>query len=297
MSLAVAVPLGVAAACVYGTTIVIQHRSASEHGGGEASASGLVRLLRDPLWVIAVLGDLIGFGLQAGALSAGQVVYVQPLVVLMLPVALFFHWYLGGPRPRRGDLLGCVAIVGGLGLFLALVGEPHAQHLPRSRVIGLAVMVVMLGGALLCLATVRTRPVVRGAVFGGVAGAYFGTVAVLLDGCSDVLSRRGVHGLLLTPRGIVPIAGIVLIGIAGVVLTQVSFQVGTLAATLPANLATDPLTAVLLGVVLLRERIPLTSFHLAAYSLSLAAIVAGAVRLAAPATAPMDQPPAPEPNA
>ena len=289
MSLAVAVPLGVGAACVYGTTIVIQHRSASEHGGGEASATGLLKLLHDPWWVLAVLGDLIGFGLQAGALSAGQVVYVQPLVVLMLPVALFFHWYMGGPRPRRGDLVGCVAIVGGLGLFLSLVGGSHHQHVPRSRYVGMAVIIILLAGVVLSLLAARTRPAIRGAVYGAVAGAYFGTVAVLVDGISDVISHRGLHGLIATPRGIVPLAGIAILGIAGIVLTQISFQVGALSATLPANLAADPLFAVLLGIVLLRERIPFSPGHLIAYGVCLAAIIAGAIRLAAPAVAPLPE--------
>jgi drug/metabolite transporter (DMT)-like permease len=285
--LVVAVPFGVAAACVYGTSIVIQHRSASELGGGDASAQGLLKLLRDPLWVAAVLGDFIGFLLQAAALSAGQVVYVQPLVVLMLPVALLVHWYMGGPRPTRGDTWGCVAILAGLGLFLAIVGEPHHQHIPRSRYVGLAVIIVLLGGAVLSLAVTGRRPSIRGAVIGGVAGVYFGTIAVLVDGSSDVISRHGLTALVTTPRGIVLLAGIVLLGIAGIVLTQVSFQIGALAATLPANLASDPLFAVLLGVVLLRERIPLSPVHLVAYALCLGAIVAGAIRLAAPAIAPV----------
>ena len=47
-----------------------------------------------------------------------------------------------------------------------------------------------------------------------------------------------------------------LLGPMRIVLTQMSFQVGALRATLPANLATDPLAAVALGVVLLRENLP-----------------------------------------
>jgi drug/metabolite transporter (DMT)-like permease len=287
MSLVVAVPFGVAAACVYGTSIVIQHRSASEHGGGDASASGLIRLLRDPLWVFAVLGDFIGFLLQAAALSAGQVVYVQPLVVLMLPVALVVHWYMGGPRPRRGDIYGCLAILAGLGLFLALVGEPHHQHIPHSRYVGMAVLIILAGGVLLSLSVVRGGPALRGAIYGAVAGAYFGTVAVMVDNISDLISRRGLHALVTTPRGIVPLAAIGVLGIAGIVLTQVSFQVGALGATLPANLVADPLFAVLLGVVLLREHIPMTPLHLVAYLACLVAIVVGGIRLAEPATSPV----------
>ncbi len=39
-SFLLAIPFAVAAACVYGTSIVVQHRSASEQSGGEASARG-----------------------------------------------------------------------------------------------------------------------------------------------------------------------------------------------------------------------------------------------------------------
>src|SRR4051794_30566067 len=127
---ALAIPFGIGAAAVYGTCIVLQHRSASRYGGGEESAAGLVRMLRDPLWVGAVLGDFIGFVLSAIALSIGQVVYVQPLVVLTLPVALFVQWRLGGSAPRRGDYLGVVAIIVGLATFITLIENPtgHKHH-------------------------------------------------------------------------------------------------------------------------------------------------------------------------
>jgi len=287
MSLVVAVPFGVGASVVYGTSIVFQHRTAAEHGGGEASASGLLRLLREPAWVIAVLGDFIGFCLQAAALSTGPVVFVQPLVVLMLPVALVVHWYMGGPRPGKGDYLGCAGILAGLALFLALIGEPHSQHVPRPRWVGMAVIIILVGGALLCVLVSKLSAALRGAVYGCVAGAYFGTIAVMVDATSDLVSKRGFEALFDTPRGIVPLACIALLGIAGIILTQISFQVGALGATLPANLAADPLFAVLLGVVLLREHIPHTGLHLALYVGCLAAVIAGAIRLAAPTMAPV----------
>ena len=152
------VPFAVAAACVYGTTIVVQHRSASEQSGGKSSASGLLRLLRDPIWVIAVLGDLVGFVLNAIALSIGKVVYVQPFVVLMLPVALLVHWFMGGSPPRRGDYLGCLAIFVGLAVFLTLVGTPHHQLVPQARWVAIAVAAVLVGGAVLCLPSSEPDP-------------------------------------------------------------------------------------------------------------------------------------------
>src|SRR5689334_1206738 len=256
MSLAVAVPLGIASSLVYGSTIVVQHRAS--HNEGEENARHLLRLLRDPIWVAAVLGDFIGFVLNAAALAAGPVVIIQPLVVLMLPVALIVGWLLGGPRPTAIDYLSSLAIVAGLSGFLILVGTPGEGHAPKARYFALTVLIVLAVGAVVALSVRGRGAVVRGAVYGGVAGMFFGTLGVFVDGLSDVVVHRGYLGLVTTGRGVIPLIGIALLGIAGIVLTQVSFQVGHLAATLPANSATDPFVAVLIGVLLLREHIPLS---------------------------------------
>lgn len=282
-SLAIAVPLGVASAIVYGTSIVVQHRVVHESRG--AGARGLTQVVRDRRWLMAMGGDVIGFLLQIAALSTGPVVLIQPLVVLMLPVALFAGFLLGGPRPNRGDYLGCVAIVGGLGGFLALVGTPGSGHVPHPHRVVIAVALVLIFVIGATLAVSGLRPVVRGAVYGGAAGACFGTLAVMVDAASDRVSRNGVQGLFDSPRGFVPLIALGLVGVGGMVLTMVSFQIGSLSATLPANLATDPATAVVFGAILLREHIPTGPIQLVGYAVCLLAVIIGAVRLAAPATA------------
>jgi drug/metabolite transporter (DMT)-like permease len=275
---------------VYGTSIVIQHRTAQQHAdeGGETSASSLWRLARNPLWLIAVISDFAGFLLQAAALSAGTVVVIQPLVVLMLPVALGVSFLMGGHRPRLGDYLGCLAILGGLALFLGLIGKPGEPHVPRPRTLAMAVALVIVVGLVLCFVVVRQNRIVRGAVYGAVAGAYFGTLAVMVDAASDEAGRHGVKSLVTHAKGLVPIICLCLLGVAGIVLTQMSFQIGALGATLPANLAADPLMGVLLGAVLLKEHIPLSPGHLIAYLACLAAVVLGAVRLADPHAGPIE---------
>lgn len=284
MSIGLAVGLGVASALVYGTTIVFQHRES--HNEGEENARHLLRLLRQPRWLAAVFGDFFGFLLNAAALAAGPVVLVQPLVVLMLPVALFVGWLTGGPRPDRFDYLSSLAVIVGLGVFLALIGRPDPGHAPRARWFLITVLVVLAIGTALALAVRNRRAVVRGAVYGAAAGLFFGTLGVMVDGSSDVVSRSGWVGLVTTGRGIIPLIGIVLLGFAGILLTQVSFQVGQLAATLPANTAADPFTAVLIGALLLHEHIPLSAAHLVGYALCLAVVTAGAIRLARNAVAP-----------
>jgi drug/metabolite transporter (DMT)-like permease len=286
VSLAVAIPLGVASAIVYGSSIVVQHDVANASAaGGDEDPRGLLKLLRDPRWLMAIAGDFVGFILQIGALAAGSVVVVQPLVVLMLPVSLFVGFLLGGPRPKLWDYLSCLAVLSGLAVFLVLIGNPHGGEVPRSRPMAMAVLIVLGFGVVVCIAVMKRGTIIRGAAYGAIAGTYFGTLAVMVDAASDRVSKAGLHGLISTPRGLVPLAGIALLGLGGIVLTQLSFQVGALAATLPANLAADPLTGVLLGAVLLREYIPTAGADLAAYAVCLAAVIAGTMRLAAPAAA------------
>ncbi len=282
MTLAVALPFGVASAVVYGTSIVVQHRVASESAreGGRESAKGLLSLIRHPMFLLAIGGDAIGFVLQIVALTAGAVVFVQPLVVLMLPVSLLVSFMLGGPRPRRSDFLGSVGVVGGLAVFLLLIGAPQTEHVPRSRLLAWTIVLVLVVGAVLALAVTGRNRIIRGAIYGAVAGLYFGALAVMVDAASERASSGGTHALFATHRGIVPLIGVLVLGGGGILLTQLSFQVGALSATLPANLAVDPVTGVVLGAILLREHIPHSPLHIVAYLACLAAVVAGTIELA-----------------
>lgn len=284
MSLWIAVPFGVASATVYGTSIVAQHRAASRHADadGQASAAGLLRLARDPTFLVAIGGDGVGFALQIVALSLGVVVVIQPLVVLMLPVALAVSSLLGGHRPHRSELLGCAGVLAGLAVFLALIGQPVAEHVPASRSLTIAIVAVLLAGIVLVSVVTGRSALVRGAMYGAVAGMYFGLLAVMVDAASQRASEAGVKTLFTDGRGLVPLIGILVLGAGGIVLTQMSFQVGALGATLPASLAADPVTGVVFGALLLAERIPHTPVDVLVYAGCLAAVVAGAIRLANP---------------
>jgi drug/metabolite transporter (DMT)-like permease len=281
MSLAVAIPLGTGSAIVYGISIVVQH-NAAHTGAGEEDPHGLLRLLRDPRWLLAIGGDLIGFGLQIAALSTGPVVIIQPLVVLMLPVALITGSFLGGPRPGPAEYLSMAAVVGGLIGFIAAVGRESRPRVPHPWATGAAILIVLVVGTMLCLAVRGYGPNLRAATYGAVAGGCFGTLGVLVNTASHQIVDGRITSLVTHPSGIVTLVGIVVLGTMGIILTQVSFQIGKLAATLPANLSTDPLVAVVLGVVLLREHVPHSPGYVLGYLLCLGLILAGTIRLAAP---------------
>lgn len=285
MSDSVAITLGVASAAVYGTASVFQHGAVHRDDlSGNVDAQRLVQALRSRQWLIAAGGDVVGFVLQAAALVAGSVVLVQPLVVLMLPIALFVGYLAGGPRPRPADYAACALLGGGLAGFLVLMGSPPPGSVPSAKRVATFVVLMLAAGLVAALVVTGRHAIVRGAVYGAVGGAFFGTLGVMVDAASQQWDAHGWRGMVTAPKGAVPLVGLALLGLGGVVLTQLSFQVGALAATLPANLSADPLTAVLLGGILLGEDVPVDPGHLAGYASCLALVVLGALRLAQPAS-------------
>lgn len=277
MSAAVAVAAGLGSALAYGAGTAGQHAAAYT---GTADAGRLLDLLRNPRWLLATAGDVVGVVLQVLALANGAVVLVQPLLVLSLPVAVLLRSFFGVPRPSATDLLECGAVVAGLGLFFGLLGEPG-----RGRVIGpqaaawVPAAAVLAGG--LAIVTVRSRPPVpRAATFGVVAGCWFGVVGVLVEAVSSVWQRAGLAGFGHA-EGLVPLAAAVLLAGAAYLLVQVGFQLGPLGASFPANLILDPVVAVVLGAALLGEHVPLGPARLLGYLGCVALVGWAAVRLAA----------------
>jgi len=278
VSLAVAVPCAVLSAVAYGTATAVQHRAAHRESG-QSDVRGVLSLVRDPRWLASIGGDTLGLVLQVVALATGPVLLVQPLLVLAVPVALPVGRLLGGPRPTRRDYAACLGIVIALAVFFVLVGDPgQASALPAGHAMTASIVAVAVGGGLL-LAVRRAAAPVRAAVYGAVAGAAFGLVGVLLDAVSTRWQAVGPSGLS-TPDGWVVLLCLLALGAGALVLTQVSFQVGSLAASFPANEAAAPVVAVVLAAALLHERLPLSPGHVAAYLACLAVVTLGAAQLA-----------------
>ena len=282
MSLLIAVPCGVASAFAYGVSTAVEHSAAqdvSKAADAEAPAGGLLSLVKNPRWLMGVGGDTLGFVLQAIALSTGPVVLIQPLLVLALPISLPVARWLGGPRPGRAQFLSCAWIIVGLGAFFAVVGNPGDADPLDTRAAIVVVAVAAVAGVA-ALVPVRTRSgTMKAVVYGTVSGAWFGVVAVLVDAAAATWK---VHGMDAFGRaeGLVPLVSLLVLGAASLALTQVSYAAGALAASFPGNLTADPVVAVLLGAVLLNERIPYTPLAFIAYVACFAAVLYGAIRLA-----------------
>jgi drug/metabolite transporter (DMT)-like permease len=282
-NLPAAIALGIASAGVYGASIVVQHRVV--HNMRVPGWRGVVQILISPVWLLAICGDVCGFVLQVGALSLGPVVIIQPLAVLMLPVALVMGYALGGPKPTLTDYGACTLLTGSLAGFLWIVGDTGQGDVPDpKRILGVLILVVALVLGV-SFVSASSPPVPRGAVLGGAAGVCWGTLAVYVNAASDRYDDGGIHALFNDPKGYLPLIAIGILGVLGMGITMLSFKVGSLAVVLPTNLCADPLSAIIFGALLLGQHIPLDAVSLLGYSLCFCGLVVASFQLAKPVVA------------
>ena len=277
-----AIVLAVAASICTATASVCQRIGARNTETAGFDAWLLLRLARQPVWLLGVLSMIGGFALQLVALRYGALALVQPILALEL---LFVFGYMavagaGRVKVRRRDWLAAAAMSVGIGVFLRLASPSGGRlHAPGSSwlLAGLVTSAVVFGAIAVTLG-LRNRPDAspsrRAAVLGAATGIAWGFVAAVIkelsshldDGLGAIFSSWSVYVLLTA-------------GAATMLLASHALAAGPLAASQPGFTILDPLSASLLGVFLFGEHIRTGAWELAGQALALAVVIAGASAL------------------
>lgn len=241
MTLAVLVAL-VAATC-FALGAVMEHRAASSVPVDQGAAGPLRllwRLVRTPRWLLAVAVGVGGFTLQGLALGLGSVVLVQPVLASGLVISLVIGFVVdrrhpGRPLPSRRQWLAALVVMAGLGLFL-VVAAPSPGGLVGSEgplVLCVALSLALSAGAVLYAR--RPRAGHGSLALGAAAGSAFGVMTLALNA---LVSRPPLEWLTTwhTPA-------VIVLGAAGMGLSQLAYQAGPLSASLPAITVMEPLVA------------------------------------------------------
>lgn len=275
---------------LYALASVLQHRGATEQPDDQSLKVGLlVRLLRHPAWLAGTACDAGAYVLQFIALGHGAMVLVQPLLVCGLLFALPIGAAWAGRHLNRTDWLGAILVCAGLAVFL-LVAHPATGRDDTSsgRWIALLVSVAVLTGVLTALATaVDARR--RAVLLAGSAGVLYGAAAALTKTTAHLLGK-GVVPLVTHWQPYV----LVLVGGAGMLLSQSAFQAGVLDYSLPTMTVVDPVASIAIGAWFFHEAIAAHPVQIMAEVVSLAAMSAGVwllarfeAELSRPATRPV----------
>jgi drug/metabolite transporter (DMT)-like permease len=277
LEVAFAIVLALVTAFLYALSNVLELTEAEQVPDEYALRPGLmVRLVQRPRWLLGLLSDVFGYISQAGALALAAVVFVEPILALGIVMSLILGAALTKRRLRPGDWVSAAVLSGGLALFLYEVSPRGGQDfVPSDRVVVAAPIVVALIVA--CIAGAGpSRGAPRAALLGIAAGISFGAAAVLTKGVVHYLGD-GIFAWIPHWESY----ALAVTSIGGVIVGQSAFQTGALAASVGATESTAPITAAILGLALLDERVSFDSaIHVAAVVVSVSMVLWGIAALA-----------------
>jgi drug/metabolite transporter (DMT)-like permease len=238
-----------------------------------AKPKSFLRLFTQWIWLLGLAAQGVGVVLQGAALDRGRLAIIQPLLVTTVIFAMPLGYVLTGQQITRRQVLGAAVIVVGLALF-ASFGDPAGgvDNAPNSEWISAFLVIAAVCAGLMLFAT-RGGATAKAAVYGTVAGIIFGVSATLMkpvveamhtDGW-DVFAGWQIYMLVAT-------------GIAGFLVQQISLATGRLVASVATVSVANPVVSVLLGALVLQERLDRTPpWHAVAAIGALAFALFGAV--------------------
>ena len=250
-NVALAVLFALTAAFLYALSNVLE-QSVAETMPDEHTlrVSLITRLARSPRWLIGFVSDAGGFAASAAALAFGAVVFVEPLLSLGLLVSMLLGAVIGHRNIRSHDWMAAAVLCAGLSLFLYETSPTGGRDLVpplRWAIAAPCTAVVVIA----CVVAARGQPSAPRSALLGIGGA-------IAFAASAILTKAFVHFLREGPFAWAahwePYAMAVAI-LLGFLLVQSAFQAGSLAAAVAGIEATEPVVAVVLGVVLLDEHV------------------------------------------
>jgi drug/metabolite transporter (DMT)-like permease len=272
-TLAVGAALG-SAAC-FAISSVLQQRGASRNLE-DSGIKLLFELLKRPMWVGGLLTAAATLVLQAVALAAGELALIQPLMLLGLLFALPVSVLLEKCKPSVQEWGWAALLVVGLTIFLRsakpTAGPLLADDSQMLKVGGLALLLTGLAIGLAYGPGSRHRA----ALLGFATGITYGISAALIKYSYGLLSEGGLSRLLTSWPGY----ALIIIGGGGVLLNQAAYRSGPLAGALPPLAITDPVVAIVFGVVAFGEKLATNAGSVTFQAIGFGIVALAIVRLA-----------------
>ena len=270
------VALALLASALFGTGVAFQQRPASQVPDELAARPGLLlRVARQPLWLLGVAAEIAAFVVQVGALRHGSLVVVQPLITtsLIFAIAITASWSQQTIGPR--DSLAVLAVVAGLGAFLVIAAPSDSSSGSADAKAWVATCMSMLAvlGTLIWVGVTGEKRR-RAAALGLAAGLGDAFMAVL----TKALASATDHGYVAMFKTWIPYA-LCAAGLAAMLVTQTAYQTGQPKISIPLITVTEPLVSCGIGVGLFGEALHLGGARGPFVVLSIIVMAAGLVWL------------------
>lgn len=250
--------LSLSAALAFAASSALKHASAgAAPDAPDFGAGTLARFVRATvthrLWLAGIACDAIALVLQVLALHFGALAVVQPLLIAGLVFALVFRRLRSRSQVTGRQLAWALLLCAALAAFVALAagGSPSSAHVDRLPAVIAGATGAVLAVVCVALGKRMSGGARRAALLGVAVGVVYAATAALLKAITDIVARDPVQ-VLYSWQLYTALA----LGAAGLLLNQLAFQAGPLAASLPATATVDPLASIAVGVAVYDEHIP-----------------------------------------
>jgi drug/metabolite transporter (DMT)-like permease len=267
--LVLVIPLALLAALLYSLSDFMQQRAASLDAHQEHPESvprddrhrviralarvarTMQRLIHDRRWMLGWFIGTAALGVQAAALRLGSVAVVQTLQVTSLLFAIPLSTVYSRLRPSLRDYIGGSLVCAGLVAVIAVRGGATDDSSHRRPSVFLFVLVALVMMGLVAVGVSSPGPV-RVTALAAAAGVAFGCSAALVKLTTTDLTTIGVVGTAKDWPGY----GLAIATGAGVVIQQLAFGAGRLAAATTAMIVANPLVGYAIAVLGFGEHLP-----------------------------------------
>lgn len=294
--------ISVVAAALLGVGFVLQQDAAQQAPKAHFLRIQLLAdLLRRPRWLAGLIIMVAGELLSAWVVGHMVLSLAEPLLATSLLFALLLAGPLSGQSVHKTEVAGALILMGGV-TALSL-----ARNVRSPQVyVGSYAYWPFAGAAVLFLAFVLAELGRRRSA--GQRALLTGTSAGLVFGIADALTRRTVQILdtghftvLLTSW---PGYSLIAVSLVALWLMESAFNAAPLHISLPGITAAEPISGIVLGVVVFRDSIDVSAGAIALEAGGLVALLVGVIMVSrSPALArlrilhsPRPDPPGPAPQ-
>jgi uncharacterized membrane protein len=271
-----ATALALIAAAIFAVSTVLQQKGGLKAPPLSVRHPGsFVHLAGQGTWLIGMALLIPGWTLQAMALDRGRVDVIEPIFTMTVVFVLPLGWWLTAQTVAVKQVLQACVVVLGLSFFIVF-GDPAGgrDNAPNWEWLAAIAVIAVVCAVLLSFGGSSNLSLKAGA-YGTVAGVLSGLAATVTKPTTELLHSGGVGGVF--SNWMVYVVGIA--GLLGVVFQQIALQTARLAPAVATGSVANPLVGVLLGIVLLEERLAPPTWHKVVASAALGVALAAAVAI------------------
>lgn len=277
---AIGIPLAIVGAVFLSVGTQFQHRGVGHFQGGDQRGASLggkavLKMLREPAWVVGTVLLGLAVALQLAALAFAPLIVVQPLGAVALVVTALLNARLAGIRLDRLTVRAIVICLVGIGIFVFIAAIYAVERPIRDQQLltVLSLLVVALAGLGAAWWFFRAR---ANAIFYILAaGVLYGFVVTL----SKVVINRIISAQFEWLTIVCAVAMLVALA-AGSYAVQLAHASGPPDLVIAGLTVIDPLVAVLIGVTVLGEAQATPPWAIIVYAGAGALAVTGVLQLA-----------------